>query len=114
VIGARGAAFGIILPHVRHSRQTHPVAVRSFGMRTRLYAAAVRTKNHSTSSRPRCRVLRRPPKVLIQLLHGHQLGAIELHDRISQLGPAIDQAVHIVNLTARLACASDGRSEARA
>ncbi len=35
-------------------------------MRIKLYAAAVRTKNHSTRLRPRCRVFRKPPIVLIQ------------------------------------------------
>jgi hypothetical protein len=66
VIGAVGAALNGILHHFRHSRRTYAAADRSFGMRIRSYAAAVRTKNHSTKSRPRCRVLRRPPVVLIQ------------------------------------------------
>src|ERR1700738_782072 len=52
-ICAAGAGLSIFLPHIRLSRQTHPVAARIFGMRTRLYAVAVNTKNHSTRPRPR-------------------------------------------------------------
>ena len=61
--GAAGVGSTILLPHIRHSRQTHPVGARIFGMRMRLYAVAVNTKNHLTRPRPRCRVLRKPPTV---------------------------------------------------
>jgi hypothetical protein len=63
--GAAGAGSTIFLSHISHSRQTHPDAARIFGMRIRLYAVAVSTKNHSTRPRPRCRVLRKPPTVFI-------------------------------------------------
>ena len=66
VAGVVSAALNGVLRHFRHSRHTDAAAGRSFGMRIRLYAAAVRTKNHSTKSRPRCRVFRKPPIVLIQ------------------------------------------------
>jgi hypothetical protein len=45
IICAAGARLSIFLPHIRHSRQTHPIAARIFGMRTRLYAVAVNTKS---------------------------------------------------------------------
>ena len=41
ISGAAGAGSTIFLPHIRHSRQTHPVGARIFGMRMRLYAVAV-------------------------------------------------------------------------
>ena len=64
-IGAIRAVFDSFLPHLGYAK-IYPVAASIFGMRMRLKAAAVKTKNHSTSSRPRCRVLRRPPTVFIQ------------------------------------------------
>ena len=35
-IGGKAAKFRIFLRHLHHSRQTHPVAAISLGMRTRL------------------------------------------------------------------------------
>ncbi len=34
-VGAEGAEFGWSLSHLRHCRQTHPVAAKIFGTRTR-------------------------------------------------------------------------------
>jgi hypothetical protein len=46
-LGAGGYARStIFLSDISHSRQTHPVAARIFGMRIRLYAVGISTKNH--------------------------------------------------------------------
>ena len=44
----------------------YAAAVSSLGIRTKLYAAAAKVNIQPTSTVPRCRVLRRPPAVLIQ------------------------------------------------
>ena len=44
----------------------YPAAVSSLGIRTKLYAAAVKVNIQPTSAVPRWRVLRKPPAVLIQ------------------------------------------------